>query len=57
MTFAFHTNIMRKQSSFNEFNSLRKNFLISVYQEIKDLISDAKNNLHFNKYRDYYFMP
>lgn len=38
MTFGFNTNIMRKIRGFNEFNSLRKNFLLTIYDEIKDII-------------------
>ena len=32
MMFGFHANIIRKCNGFYEFNSLRKNFLLSVYK-------------------------
>lgn len=37
MTFGFNTNIMRRMEGFNEFNALRKNFLLSAYEDIKKL--------------------
>lgn len=51
MMFAFHANIIRKCTGFYEFNSLRKNFLLSVGDKIKV----PPHSL--SKYREYYFHP
>lgn len=53
--FAFNTNIMRQCETFNQFNSLRKNFLLGVYQDISKFLDYRKSDI--TKYKDYYFMP
>ena len=58
MTFGFHTNVVRKCEDFCHFNSLRKNYLLGCYEEIKDFLKEMnKYSKDYTKYKDYYFIP
>lgn len=58
MTFAFNSNNMKKIFCFAQFNSLRKNFLLSKFDHnFESLIKKCETLDKYTKYKDYYFMP
>ena len=61
LMFGFNSRMLIQLQSFAEFNSLRKNQLLTFYPKIKPILTnfgdDRDGKRSINKYRDYYFMP
>ena len=61
LMFGFNSRMLIQLQSFAEFNSLRKNQLLTFYNKIKPILTnfgdDRDGKRSINKYRDYYFMP
>ena len=56
--FGFNSRMLIQLRSFAEFNSLRKNQLLTFYRKIKPILTSFGHlERSTTKFRDYYFMP
>ena len=59
LMFGFNSRMLIQLRSFAEFNSLRKNQLLTFYPKIKPILAafSQEGERSTTKFRDYYFMP